>query len=48
MSKQTVANGLQIAGALGVIVAALMFSVTIGVLVGGLLAIAGGVIVERD
>ena len=48
MLKQTVANGLQIAGASAVIIAALMFNVIIGVLVGGALAVAAGVIVERD
>ena len=48
MTKQTVANGLQVAGGVAVIVAAFLVSVTLGAFVAGLLAVVAGVIVERD
>jgi hypothetical protein len=47
MSRQAVADGLQISGAAGVTVAAGMVSPALGLFVGSLLAIIAGVVVAR-
>jgi len=46
--KQRIANTLQIVGAVGLVVAAGIVSVTLGILVGSVAAIVAGVIMERE
>ena len=46
--KQRTANALQIAGAVGITVAAGIVSFTLGILVGSMLAVVAGVVVERS
>jgi dolichol kinase len=48
MNKQTIANGLQIAGAIAVSVAGFLVFVPLGLVLAGTAAIATGVLVERD
>lgn len=46
--KQRTANALQIVGAVGITAAAGIVSVTLGLLVGSVLAVVAGVVVERS